>query len=330
MDTTRIAREFVRALRGRRSQVQFSRRLGYRSNVVYMWEAGRRFPSASEALRAAARSGVDLRAAYGRFYPPPAWIDAVDPASAEGVAAFLADLRAETPINRIAARAGKNRYSVSRWLSGQAQPRLPDFLALIDATTSRLVDWLAAIVDPTALPSAAAAWAQIEARRTLVREHPWAMAVLRALELEAYRALPGHRSGWIAETLGLPQQVEDDCLLALARAGQIVLREGRWVHVPLTVDTRAGARAGQALKVFWADVARDRLAAGGPDLFSYNVFSISSADYDRLRELHTAYFRSVRALVAASAPAERVVLANVQLVPLSADPRSDPGTGRPP
>ena len=327
MDTTRIAREFVRALRGRRSQVQFSRRLGYRSNVVYMWEAGRRSPTAAEALRAAERSGIDLDAACRRFYQPSAWIDAMDPASPAAVAAFLTDLRGETPIARIAARAGKNRYSVARWLSGQAQPRLPDFLTLIEATTGRLIDWLASFVDPAALPSAAVAWAQVEARRALVHEHPWAMAVLRALELHAYRALPGHRSGWIAQALGLPQQVEDDCLLALARSGQIALRDGRWVHTPLTVDTRTSARGSRALKTFWADVARERLAAGAPDLYSYNVFSISAADYERLKELHTSYFRSIRALVATSTPAERVVLANVQLVPLSADPRSDPGTG---
>ena len=57
VDIERIARGLLRELRGRRSQVQWSRRLGYRSNVAYAWESGRRWPTAAETLRAAGRSG---------------------------------------------------------------------------------------------------------------------------------------------------------------------------------------------------------------------------------------------------------------------------------
>jgi DNA-binding transcriptional regulator YiaG len=63
MDLNVLASELIRALRGPRSQTAFSRRLGYRSNVVYTWEAGIRAPTASETLRAAARVGVEPDAA---------------------------------------------------------------------------------------------------------------------------------------------------------------------------------------------------------------------------------------------------------------------------
>ena len=46
---------------------------------------------------------------------------------------------------------------------------------------------------------------------------------------------------------------------------------------------------------------------------SYNLFTVSERDLGRLRELHLAYFRELRAIVAESEPAERVVVANVQL-----------------
>ena len=62
-DYQRIARDFLRALRGRRSQAAFSRRLGYRTNVAYTWESGRAFPTAATVLNAAVRSGVDVHAA---------------------------------------------------------------------------------------------------------------------------------------------------------------------------------------------------------------------------------------------------------------------------
>jgi hypothetical protein len=52
-------------------------------------------------------------------------------------------------------------------------------------------------------------------------------------------------------------------------------------------------------------------------MFSYNLFAISERDYERLRELHLAYFRELRSIVAASQPAERVVLAHLSLLPLT-------------
>ena len=68
MDYDQLASELIRALRGRRSQLAFSRRLGFRTNVVHTWEAQRRWPTASRSLRAAQRAGVDPRAALTRFY----------------------------------------------------------------------------------------------------------------------------------------------------------------------------------------------------------------------------------------------------------------------
>ena len=38
LDFEQIARELLVALRGKRSQTAWSRRLGYKSNVAYAWE----------------------------------------------------------------------------------------------------------------------------------------------------------------------------------------------------------------------------------------------------------------------------------------------------
>ena len=68
MDFELMASELVRALRGKRSQLAFSRRLGFRTNVVHTWEAQRRWPTASRSLAVAQRAGVDPKAALTRFY----------------------------------------------------------------------------------------------------------------------------------------------------------------------------------------------------------------------------------------------------------------------
>ena len=48
-------------------------------------------------------------------------------------------------------------------------------------------------------------------------------------------------------------------------------------------------------------------------MVSYNVFAVSRADLERIREAHVRYFMEVRAIVADSAP-EVAALVNIQLL----------------
>ncbi len=63
-------------------------------------------------------------------------------------------------------------------------------------------------------------------------------------------------------------------------------------------------------------MARDRVLQGARGQFSYNVFTVSAVDLERIRELHLRYFHELRAIVADSTPDEHVAVANVQLFAL--------------
>jgi len=318
LDAQAVSRELLRCWRGRRSQPAQSRRLGYTSNVAYAWESGRRSPTAVEALRCAALGGRPAESIWVAFHGNrPAWLDHVAPDSPEGIVAALSDLRGRTPIDEIADRAGLSRFAVSRALSGQTMPRLPTFLALIEALSLRLLDWLAAAAPIARLPSVAPAWAQLEAQRRAAYALPWTQAVLRALELSEYEHLPEHRTGWIARRIGVPDAVEQDCLDALSAGGQITWDGRHWrVSGSEALDTRRDRTLGIRNKRFWAQTGLEQLGAQSDGLFSYNVFSVSERDLERLRRLHLAYFRQLRSVVAESTPSERVVVANVQLFAL--------------
>ena len=290
-----VARQFLRAVRGPRSQAAFSRRLGYRGNPVADWEAGRRFPTAEETLRACERVGIDVPAAFGRFHPRAA------PELEAGMTAWLAALRGGTSITEIAARTDRSRFAVARWLSGRARPRLPDWFRLVEATTGRLSDLVAALVPIAEVPALASQHAAREASRRLAFEEPWTEAILRVIETGTTDA------DGIAARLGISGDEVGRCLEKLVVAG--VVRDGK-VAGALTVDTRAYP----GLRQHWARVGLARLEAETPGLFSYNVVSVSRADLARIEELHRAYFREVRAIVAASEPSEVVALVNVQLV----------------
>jgi transcriptional regulator with XRE-family HTH domain len=182
MDFERLAAELLRALRGKRSQQAMCRRLGARSNVVHQWERGHSFPTASRALEVAARVGVDVGQAFRDFYrTSPRWLATLDPASPAGVAAFLDDLRGSTSVVELSRYSGKSRFAVARFLSGDAEPRLPDFLRLIEASSLRLLDFIEQLVDPRLLPSAREAWERLSAARRLAYDEPWSQAVQRGV-----------------------------------------------------------------------------------------------------------------------------------------------------
>src|SRR5687768_15227633 len=320
MDFPRVASEWLRFIRGKRSQRAFSRRLGYRSNIAYRWESGVCFPTAAETFALLFRGNAGPRRALQSFYgsgAAPVVSEAL--ATREGVAALLSDLRGKTSVVELGRRSGFSRFSIARWLSGAAEPRLPEFLALLEAETFRTLDFLSVFVDPAKLPSLAEAWRAREAAREIAYELPWSHAVLRALELTDYQALRQHRPGWIARRLGITLREEKRCLDALLAARQVRFEGGRYVLDDThNVDTRADPARARALKARWLRVALKRFERGVPGVFGYNLMAVSRADLERLRALHIDYFHKMQALVADSTPSECVVLFNTELFALDA------------
>jgi transcriptional regulator with XRE-family HTH domain len=308
-----VARQVLRALRGQRSQKAFARRLGYRGNPLTDWEHGRRFPTAREALRAAMLAQVDVPEAFARFAPGVVLeLDLHGPR----LGAWLSQLAASTTITELSARSGISRFAISRWLAGGRHPRLPDFFRLVDAVTARLPDLVAELVPIEKVPALTARHAAASAARRLAFEEPWTEAILRVLESPAYRALPSHRPGLVAERLGIPLDLEARALSRLEAAHLIRREQGRYCDVrPATVDTRGGREALHALRAHWSLVAAERATSPRPDdVFAYNVLAVSAPDYARIAELLRATYREVRSIVAASEPAEHIALLNVQLM----------------
>ncbi len=318
MDFEAAASQLVRALRGSRSQRWLSRRLGRKSNVVYTWEAGGGFPTAAVAFQVARRMGIDPRAALVTFlHRTPGWLAEADLETRDGVVRLLAELKGRQRIQDIVAATGRSRFAVSRWLKGEAEPRLPDFLRLVHATTLRLPDFVAAFVDPLLLPEVTASWRSLESARRAARDAPWSHAVLRALELVDYQALPRHAPGWIAQRTGISAEQEQAAIEQLAASGQIVARHGRWTAATEpSVDLRQDREANRQLAAWCTNAAHGRLVEGRPGYFAFSLFGVSRDDAERLRQLQRDHVAQLRALAASSTPVEQVWVANVQLFSL--------------
>ncbi|HTM44662.1 MAG TPA: DUF4423 domain-containing protein [Polyangiaceae bacterium] len=317
MDYGDVASEFLRALRGKRSQTAFSRRLGYKSNVAYLWEHQRNFPTAAKTLWAAERVGVDVKDALRTFFrAEPEWLAERDPATPEGISCLLRDLKGNLRLLELAERSGLNRFAIARWLRGAAEPNLAEFFMLVEASSLRVIDFIEQFVSPRSLPSVRLRWEQLQVARNLAYDTPWTQAVLRAIELEGYAALSKHRLGWIAERIGISREEEQRCLALLLKSGQIEWQDQHWVlRDVMALDTRTNPNKARKLRAWWAREAIRRTELGSRGLM-YNLFSISKKDLEKLRELQKAYMNQVRAIVAESNPVDHVVLAVDALVDL--------------
>ncbi|MDH5675517.1 MAG: DUF4423 domain-containing protein [Myxococcales bacterium] len=320
-DYPRVARELVKALRGRRSCAELSRRAGYRSNIVQRWESGHCYPTAARLLALQRRLRPKGPSWLERFFTvTPPWLTKLDDAhSPAAVAAFLTHLKGKTSTTRLAELSGHNRHSVARWLDGRAEPRLPDFLQLVDVESRRLLDLLASLEDPARLPSVRPRWEQHQRLRQLAYDKPFSHAVLRALELpDAHRPMP-EQARWIAERLGVETHEVAALLTLLRDAGQV--RRSRYGYRLIetsTVDTSRDPERARDLKVAWTETALSRLRDGAPGTFGYSLFAVSRADLERLRALQLEYARAMQDVIAGSSPSECVGLYCVQLFDLHA------------
>jgi transcriptional regulator with XRE-family HTH domain len=315
-DYSVLARQFLRAVRRNRSQVAFSRRLGFASNVAAQWESGRRVPRILTVFAACERMRIDVRAALRSFRPSTA--DHLDdqhkPLSGETLARWLDAQRGKETVTAISRRASLSRYQATRFFSGHCEPRLHEFFALIDATTGRLSDLVALLIDIGDVPELTRYHAQVVASRRLAFDEPWSSAVLSAVEcLSSLKCEV--MAGTIASAFALDRERVAAALKQLEQANIIQRVKGRYrLAAPLVIDTGAAPEGARRLRRHWTLVAHARLEQPrSDDVFSYNVFSVSREDLRLIGRLQREHFQRLRAIIAKSS-SETVALLNMQLM----------------
>jgi len=326
-DYQQIASQFLRALRAKRSQVAFSRRLGFSSNVAAQWESGRRVPRVLTVFAACERVGVNVRAALTEFRPSTArHVEGHSGAlGRRPVSHWLKAQCGKETVSAIARRASLSRHQTARFFSGDCEPRLHEFFALVDATTGRLSDLVALLIDIEQISVLADYHARVAASRRLAFEEPWSSAVLSAVECLGRVRCP-LVAKTIARALGLELERVTECLRRLEESEVVQRVRGTYrVSAPLVIDTGAFPDGARLLRQHWTTVAHQRLQQPGPDdVFSYNVFSCSHEDFSLIGRLQREHFQRIRAIIAKSS-SETVGLINMQIMhwPLQRDEAGD-------
>lgn len=288
-----VAREIICSLRGDRTQAALGRKLGYKSSVIYRWEAGLRVPRASTVLALASRLGVEVVSSIREFCKPYALSLRRTPIDDAWVSDWLAKLAADITHAEIARRSGVARTRVQRMLSGTANVSWPDLLRLVDAITSRALHFVSVFVDPELLPSARRAWRELEAYRRLAIQHPLSEGVLALLRLEEYRALRSLGEQWIADRMRLPIEQTRAMLAAMVEGG--VIRRSKRQYTPreewiveMTNVRGPRPRNGPVWMKRLAELDLPRMSGG------YVVFACSAAVFERVKAVWSAAYLETR------------------------------------
>jgi len=215
----------------------------------------------------------------------------------------------------LAKRTGLSRDAVGRILRGQSEPRLPDFWALVAAITGRLSDLVARLVNIDEVPALVQEYRLQTAARDLAFAEPWSVPILRLIETDAFQQRP-FVEGQLSNILGIDLETEQRCLRGLCEA-EVIRWQGETYNAirALTVDAKGQPERLWDLKRHWARTGADFVGRNTPaNRFSYNLFSCSAEDFEKIRELQWQFYHQVRGIVSSSSPVERVGLLNMQLV----------------
>lgn len=187
-----LAREIVRVIRGKNTQRDLSRKLGYTFNQVGKWESGSTHISWNDFVRLAASEGHDIESHFRRIF----WSFTGDSDGAFSSKAvinyFLTDHRF---IQRTLASSAR---TIRRLKAGESHLMLSDVQRLIASQPSLLMGWLEGFSNPSEIPEVQAFYDWHLKCLELVASNPLAVFVKAAIDLDIYKKLDRHSDEFVA------------------------------------------------------------------------------------------------------------------------------------
>ena len=304
VEWTKVSQELVRSLRGRTTQGGLSRRLGFKTNVVYRWEAGLREPTADDLLKLLHCRVDNIEGALWRFAQGP---NSEGPFDSEfSWSSWLKTIRGDQSVAEIANRLELSQQAVRRIFRGDSSPPLSRLLQLIDCLSNRVIGFVELMADPSTIKSLKGVLALVEAQLAMTFEHLYAEAIIACFETQGYAALPAHSNDWIAGRLDLPLSVVETTIEALVAARGIQVRHGKFkTQDHRMVNTQSRSRTeSRRLARHWTQVSmdlhEDRTRSG------YLVFSADQETVDDVGRIMTQAMHQVIARIAKSKTVEQV------------------------
>jgi len=298
-----VVRELLRSLRGKRSQLALSRRLGYSFNQVGKWESGHTKIRWDEFVRLSGLCKSPLDQALTNHYKYKG--------TAANCDAIIKNLIGSERVSTIAKKTGFSRHSLAKWLKKSAFPTVPEMfrlLLLYRGGDDHLVSFIGSLVSSIdELPSIAPEYRQRVKQIELSYQHPWLAAVKDCLSLQSYQRLEKHREGFVSRCLRISTAEEKMALDFLTEVGVLTFSKGKYqvtgkklMFQENILDKEKDIEGNFRLREYWWSQALNHLIsrpAWSSLTFAFQTFTVSESAFRKIRALSVQYFSDVTKII---------------------------------
>ena len=280
----KLIRTLLRSIRGKRTQKDLSRILGFKFNQWHKWESGLKVLTWSDLVNLCKTLELPLDLAVNRVLGDPDFPVANGPRLIREIQdKYLGRSGSQTSV------AGLSPSKRKRIFSGKQEPDLALILQILDEHTSSLPIFLDALCPNFDEPRTQRQIRAIKQQLRNEADTPWLSAVEAALETRIYKFAAHHEDEIISTLLGLPRPVVVDALKTLAASGAIELKDGKYALSVKRVDMEGDLSASARLARFWTALTLHRFDTpdGIPSSrrgWTYRIFPVSAQAQQELRE----------------------------------------------
>lgn len=300
-----LDREIVRAIRGKRTQSQFSRLLGFKFNQVYLWESGRRRIYWSDLELICSKLGFSLVQRLKEFF------HLRDPESDKIHVLLSASIKGRKK-GELAKTLKVTSSKLSRWLSGQSDLPLEAVLNVLALVHLEVLEFVDSVAGVGRIKSIEPAIARAKAVKQAMFSMPFVGAVGAALFTEEYKKLKAHRPGVLASMLGISIAEEEAALKALREAGQLELKDGVYRMAPYQVNLAHDRKQFLKCSQYWSERAAKIIPRHDPkNGFGYRVFAVNEDMVKKVRQAQTDCYNAITEILKnEDGPYDRVMVVN--------------------
>jgi transcriptional regulator with XRE-family HTH domain len=242
MDIKKIKRGLLKAARGKRSQLQLSRRMGFSFNQLYRWESDLTRIHWKEFIHLCEICKVDLKKVLKESISYKADLTRSD--------LFVQHVIGFKKIAVLSREVQISRFILSDWSKGRSEPSFDGVLKLLDSR-DLLTNFLEIFPGIELGLELDKKLKSKRAARTFFYENPIAGAAWSCLDLSEYQAASRHTPGFIARHLGISTVEEKQVLDQMEQVGLVVLEKGKYRKNESNFNTRGDFEGEKRLREFW-------------------------------------------------------------------------------
>lgn len=276
-----VATEMVKAVRGKRSQNQLNRKLGFSVNQLYRWESGYRKITWKNFVQICSLSRVSigeiLKVEIGFF------------GDEREIKDLILHLKGQHSLTAFSKLVNLPNTKIRNWAQGRGQVNLSDVLKMIEGSLGVSTDIVAKICDINLVPSLLEVHKLRLFQRNICFQNPELMIMIHGVELLSRQALGA--SYW-SQISGLTSLSEKRCKELVEIGIDAKYFEMKEQHLKVTIsfiDTRGALKQTLDMRRFWINVALKKIDTiediTKPHRLLYFIMSVSDHGAEKLQAL---------------------------------------------